>query len=127
MDVHTTYESGVTKQYNNKTFTWCTKCRQGKGQWVSAHDSTTHIEGFRPSPRRFGNPSNTNRQKQQSILKNNPKKDHLTTTTNNNNNHAHVSFADETSNHLDKTADVYSAQLSLQDSINACFNLPDDD
>jgi hypothetical protein len=118
---------GETKQYNNKTFTWCTKCHQGKGQWVSAHDSTTHIEGFRPSPRRFGNPSSTNRQKQQGILKNNPKKDHLTTMTNNNNNHAHVSFADETSNHLDKTADGYSAQLSLQDSINACFNLPDDD
>jgi len=36
-----------TKTVNGKVFKWCTKCNHGKGQWVSAHDTSTHIEGCR--------------------------------------------------------------------------------
>lgn len=37
---------GETRLHNGKIFNWCTKCHQGHGQWVSAHDNTTHIEGL---------------------------------------------------------------------------------
>jgi hypothetical protein len=117
---------GETKQYHNKTFTWCIKCRQGKGQWVSAHDSLTHIEGFRPTPRRSSNNPNNNRQQRTGILRNTPRKD-PPTSMQLTNTRAHVSFADGNQNYVDQTSDGYSAQLSLQDSINACFNLPDPD
>jgi hypothetical protein len=116
--------SGETQQYNNKTFTWCTKCRQGKGQWVSAHDSNTHVDGFRPTSRRFNNANS--RQQRTGILKNGLKKD-LNTPPNNNNNRAHVSFTDGNTNTMDFPQDNLSAQLSLQDTLTSCFNLPDPD
>jgi hypothetical protein len=113
---------GETRHYNNKTFTWCTKCRQGKGQWVSAHDSNTHVEGFRPTPRRFNNTNG--RQQRNGILKNGSKKD-LNNPSNTNTNKAHVSFTDGHTNMIDLSQDGILAQLSLQDGITSCFNLPD--
>jgi hypothetical protein len=38
--------AGEIKLYNGKQFKWCTKCNQGKGQWASAHDYDTHVDGF---------------------------------------------------------------------------------
>jgi hypothetical protein len=37
---------GETRLHNGKIFNWYTKCHQGHGQWVSAYDNTTHIEGL---------------------------------------------------------------------------------
>ncbi len=117
---------GETRQYDNKTFTRCTKCHQGKGQWVSAHDSNTHVDGFRPTPRRFNNNTNTSRQQRNGILKTGSKKE-LGSNAQNNNNKAHVSFADGNPNNLDHFSDGYLAQLSLQDGITSCFNIPEPD
>ncbi len=35
-----------TVSHSNKTFTWCLKCNSGRGQWVLAHTTDTHIDGF---------------------------------------------------------------------------------
>jgi hypothetical protein len=118
--------AGETRQFNNKTYTWCTKCRQGRGQWVSAHDSNTHVDGFRPTNRRYNNSTN-NRQQRTGILKNGPKKDPPNHLGNTNINKANVSFADGASNGFDTVNDGLSAQLSLQDGISSCFYLPDPD
>ncbi len=118
--------AGETRQYNNKTYTWCTKCRQGRGQWVSAHDSNTHVDGFRPTHRRSNN-NNQNRQQHNGILKNGLRKDSPNHPTNVHNNKANISFADGVSNGLDASTDGLSAQLSLQDGISSCFYLPDPD
>ena len=33
--------------YNGSTFFWCTKCNNGAGQWVTSHQTATHVDGFR--------------------------------------------------------------------------------
>jgi len=52
-------------RHNGKVFRWCTKCNGGQGQWASAHDTATHLDGFRqergrsannPRHQRSGNP-----------------------------------------------------------------------
>jgi hypothetical protein len=30
----------------NRLYTWCTKCRQGKGLWVCRHNTATHVDGY---------------------------------------------------------------------------------
>jgi len=35
-----------TVPHNNTIFHWCLKCNNGRGQWVSAHTTDSHIDGF---------------------------------------------------------------------------------
>jgi hypothetical protein len=41
------------RRYNGKVFKWCTKCNGRQGQWASAHDTKTHIDGFRQEKGKF--------------------------------------------------------------------------
>jgi len=34
------------RHHNGKIFRWCTKCNGGQGQWASAHNTKTHVDGF---------------------------------------------------------------------------------
>lgn len=111
-----------TRQHNGKTFTWCTKCHQGRGQWVSDHDSSTHIDGFHPQPRHF----QQNRQKCNGILKTNGSKDNNSSNLTNQNGKTWVSFADMYQQ-ADSDNDQLSAQLSLWEGIMSCFDFPDPD
>jgi hypothetical protein len=44
--------------YNDSTFFWCKKCNNGAGQWVTSHQTSTHVDGFRhPRARISTNPS----------------------------------------------------------------------
>jgi hypothetical protein len=36
-----------TKSIQGRSYNWCTKCNKGQGQWVQAHTSDTHQDGFR--------------------------------------------------------------------------------
>ncbi len=113
---------GEMRQHNGKTYNWCTKCRQGSGQWVSTHDSTTHIDGFRPQQRRF----QQNRQQRNGILKTNGSKDNNNNNSVNPNGKMQVTFADMCQQD-GSTNDQLSAQLSLQEGITSCFDFPDPD
>jgi hypothetical protein len=45
--------------YNNSTFYWCTKCNNGAGQWVTSHQTSTHVDGFcHPRSRAAMQPTN---------------------------------------------------------------------
>jgi hypothetical protein len=35
------------KHWNGKDWHWCAKCHNGRGQWASTHDTSTHVDGFR--------------------------------------------------------------------------------
>ncbi len=35
-----------TKTVNGRDYTWCLKCNKGKGQWVQAHTTDTHLDDF---------------------------------------------------------------------------------
>ena len=35
-----------TKQFNNKTYHWCAKCKNGKGRWNVSHKTEDHKNGF---------------------------------------------------------------------------------
>jgi len=39
-----------TKTVQGRSYNWCTKCNKGGGQWVQAHTTDTHQDGYR-----FGN------------------------------------------------------------------------
>jgi hypothetical protein len=43
-----------TKVVDRKVFSWCSRCRQGKGLWVSHHNIATHVDGYRNQRRRQG-------------------------------------------------------------------------
>jgi hypothetical protein len=30
-------------QYNDSIFHWCAKCNKGAGQWVTSHQTSTHV------------------------------------------------------------------------------------
>lgn len=35
-----------TKVVDRRVYSWCSKCRQGKGLWVSHHNTSTHVDGY---------------------------------------------------------------------------------
>ncbi len=35
-----------TKTANGRDYNWCLKCNKGKGQWVQAHTTATHLDDF---------------------------------------------------------------------------------
>ena len=38
--------SKATKNMNNKTYIWCTKCHGARGLWVCTHNTEMHQDGF---------------------------------------------------------------------------------
>ncbi len=44
-----------TKTMNGREYRWRAKCNKGKGQWVQAHTTETHIDDFKPNGRRYKN------------------------------------------------------------------------
>lgn len=42
-----------TKVHDRRVYSWCTKCRQGQGLWVSHHNTSSHIDGYRQTRRRL--------------------------------------------------------------------------
>jgi hypothetical protein len=44
-----------TKVVDRRVYSWCTKCCQGMGLWVSHHNTITHVTGYRNNRRRFEN------------------------------------------------------------------------
>jgi hypothetical protein len=44
-----------TKVVDRRVYSWCTKCHQGIGLWVSHHNTITHVNGYRNNHRRLEN------------------------------------------------------------------------
>jgi hypothetical protein len=44
-----------TKVVERRVYSWCTKCRQGMGLWVSHHNTSTHVTGYCNTRRRLEN------------------------------------------------------------------------
>jgi hypothetical protein len=104
-----------TKTYNGKIFRWCLKCNNGQGQWASAHDTTTHIDGYKHERSK----PHVGRSQQTSILRNtnHTQRDKNQPKTPRSN----VSFLDilDPSNTNDSNANT--AQMSLSDGIENCW------
>jgi len=89
------------KTVQNRTYSWCTKCNKGNGQWVITHTEETHLDDYK-------HPGKDAATKRQGVLKS-----------------AHtVRFQDQDSTpseQIDRQNTPQSAQLSLQDGLTNCF------
>jgi hypothetical protein len=94
------------KTVQGKNYQWCAKCNKGSGQWVQAHTTETHLDNFKPTPRRSEN------NRKHGILKN------PITTQQGEKNHR-VSFAAGVPPPELQQHD--SAQLSLAEGLTNCF------
>lgn len=102
------------KTYNGKTFRWCTKCNNGKGQWASAHDTTTHVDGYKHDRSK----TNNGRSQQNGILKNGTTPGERPQPRIPRSN---VSFVDLHDNMDPQNHNANTAQLSLSDGIDNCW------
>jgi hypothetical protein len=103
-----------TKMLNGRNYNWCLKCNKGKGQWVQAHATDTHLDDFRPQ-RRTSN--NNNRPPPAGILKNGSQlaKD------------KHISFSTHDQTNTPAPPIEQSVQLSLSEGLENCFHFDVDD
>lgn len=108
-----------TKTVNNKEHKWRLKSNQGKGQWVMVHDTSTHVEGFRPQCR-----NNNTWPPLQGILKN---ASPTTTYVNMLHSDTRVSLATMDHDQSATTSQDHSVQLSLPEGLQNCFQFDVDD
>ncbi len=112
-----------TLWYNNSKFVWCTKCNKGGGQWVTSHETYTHVDGYRfqrPRPSPAPQPPH-------GILRHSPLP---FSDPKNNTRDQRVTFVENGINipppPTAETTPTHVAQLSLADGIASCFDLLED-
>jgi hypothetical protein len=100
------------KHWNNKDWRWCAKCRNGRGQWANAHDTSTHVDGFRFE----------RRSRLHSALRNGSTKSAIDSSGTNRGQSIHFGQTANGTPEPTPETQLNSAQLSLLDALPDCFD-----
>jgi len=98
------------KHWNGKDWRWYAKCRNGRGQWANAHDTSTHVDGF----------CFKRRSRLRSSARHDASKSSSDTSGKLQDRSAHIGVSDGLPQDASSAMNLTSAQLSLLDALPTC-------